>query len=128
MYATSPQRIVGDAGEVPMVVRQTLPVGGTSMECARAKAISTEQLRYTFADGYSQESRVLAAANVEANISAVASNEDFCNRLTASQKEAETKEARHKAEDLAYYNQATSTRRWPISPVSTRWGTRQAPF
>eukprot|EP01061_Rhynchopus_euleeides_P011309 TRINITY_DN20883_c0_g2_i1.p2 TRINITY_DN20883_c0_g2~~TRINITY_DN20883_c0_g2_i1.p2 ORF type:complete len:132 (+),score=49.77 TRINITY_DN20883_c0_g2_i1:149-544(+) len=128
MYHTSPQRIVGDAPASPLAVKQAMPLGMTTLESARSDALLTESRRYDSTAAYMVESKQRTAAMEEANAAAIARNEEFCLRLEASQAEAQEKAANHLAHDLAYYHLATETRRWPVSPVSTKWGIRQAPY
>eukprot|EP01060_Flectonema_neradi_P017313 TRINITY_DN24210_c0_g1_i1.p1 TRINITY_DN24210_c0_g1~~TRINITY_DN24210_c0_g1_i1.p1 ORF type:complete len:133 (+),score=25.07 TRINITY_DN24210_c0_g1_i1:81-479(+) len=124
----SPTRLINvDAGG-PMVVKELLPVGSTGLERSREDAVFAERLRIQNVDGYVAESKVRSAALEDANNAAILRNEEFCKRLEASQAEREQFNARNLAQDLAHYTEATSTRRWPVSPVSTRWGIRQAPY
>ncbi|KAJ9452219.1 hypothetical protein DIPPA_09467 [Diplonema papillatum] len=110
------------------IVKEILPAGGTSLEIARGLAWDTEARRYASSEGYMAESELRTNAMAQATAEAIARNEDFCQRLDAAQAEAAAKEARNHAQDLEYYHQATATRRWPVSCVSTRWGVRQAPY
>ena len=124
----SPTRLINvDAGG-PLVVKELLPQGATGLEISREEALFTERLRVQNVDAYVVESKARSAALDEANVMSINRNEEFCQRLEASQVEREKFNARNLAQDLNHYNEATSTRRWPVSPVSTRWGIRQAPY
>ena len=105
-----------------------MPVGTTTLETARTDALGTETRRYACSAAYMVESKQRSAVMEEQHLAAVARNEEFCQRLEASQAEAQAKATQQQAEDLLHYHAATETRRWPVSPVSTKWGIRQAPY
>eukprot|EP00754_Rhynchopus_humris_P034826 Rhum_TRINITY_DN16426_c0_g1::Rhum_TRINITY_DN16426_c0_g1_i1::g.163152::m.163152 len=128
MMQTSPQRILGDAPSAPMVVKQLLPQGTTALEVGRAEALQVETARYESATAYLAESKLRTDVMAEAAAASIARNDEYLAKLAASKAEAEVQAARNKAQDLAYYHAATETRRWPVSPVSTGFGIRQAPY
>eukprot|EP01062_Namystynia_karyoxenos_P008430 TRINITY_DN12967_c0_g1_i1.p4 TRINITY_DN12967_c0_g1~~TRINITY_DN12967_c0_g1_i1.p4 ORF type:complete len:118 (+),score=42.09 TRINITY_DN12967_c0_g1_i1:83-436(+) len=99
----------------------------THAECARSLAISAEAGRYESARAYVQESRMEAAAFHSRRTEVVQYQEAFLANYQAAQSAAQARQDRNRAADRMHYEQATTLRRWPCSPVSTAWGVRVPP-